>query len=186
MSFLELLLVALGLSLDAFAVALAAGTHERISGFRPAFRLWFHFGLFQSLMTMAGWFLGTSLESVIKSSAHWVAFALLFAVGAHMVWEGCKPFVGESASSRLDPSRGLVLISLSVATSLDALAVGIGIGCLGHSVWYPGIVIGLVAALMSLIGVRLGRMLSGKLGKKLEIAGGIILFLIAMKAAFSP
>jgi putative Mn2+ efflux pump MntP len=181
MSGLELLLVALGLSMDAFAVSLAAGTHQKVQGLGPAFRVWFHFGLFQSLMTVAGWFVGAGLEQVIETWDHWVAFGLLTVVGSKMIWAGCRSGGPECAKLSRDPSRGLLLLSLSVATSLDALAVGVSLGVLGASIWQPGVVIGLVTALMSLVGLRVGGILGAKFGQRMEVAGGVVIVLIGLK-----
>jgi len=181
MSGLELLLVALGLSMDAFAVSLAAGTHQKVRSAGPAFRLWFHFGLFQSLMTVVGWFVGAGLEKFIETWDHWVAFGLLTVVGGKMIWEGWQPGEPGEAKLRQDPSRGLALVSLSLATSLDALAVGVGLGVLGAAIWQPGVVIGLVTALMSLVGLRVGGLLGAKFGRRMEAAGGVVLVLIGVK-----
>jgi putative Mn2+ efflux pump MntP len=181
MSVLELFLIALGLSMDAFAVSLAAGTHQKVRGPGPAFRLWFHFGLFQSLMTVVGWFAGMGLEKIIETWDHWLAFGLLTAVGGKMVWEGRRPGGDTEAELKQDPSRGLVLLSLSVATSLDALAVGVSLGVLRTAIWQPGVVIGLVTALMSLLGLRLGGFLGARFGRWMEVAGGIVLVLIGLR-----
>jgi manganese efflux pump family protein len=177
----ELLLIALGLAMDSFAVSLGAGAHERVRGLRPTFRLWFHFGLFQSLLTFVGWSLGVGMAGLIASWDHWVAFILLGLVGGKMVKEGVAGPNGATEVEKEDPSRGLLMVSLSVATSLDALAVGITLGVLGMSIWYPGAVIGLVTALLSLIGLRIGQFLGRKLGKWMEVGGGIVLLLIALK-----
>jgi manganese efflux pump family protein len=185
MSTLELLLIALGLSMDAFAVSLGAGPHERIRGFRATFRLWFHFGLFQSLMTLVGWLAGASLESVIVAWDHWVAFGLLGLVGAKMVKEGLAGPRAEDRDSQKDPSRGLRLLSLSVATSLDALAVGLTLGMLTVPIWYPVVIIGLVTALLSLLGLRIGRVLGDYLGRWMEVAGGMVLLIIALRVVIS-
>jgi manganese efflux pump family protein len=184
MSGFELWSVALGLSMDAFAVSLGAGTHQQVHGLRPAFRLWFHFGLFQSLMTIAGWFVGAGLEQVIAAWGHWLALVLLCLVGGKMVKEGFSADNGSDQPAAGDPSRGLKLVSLSVATSLDALAVGVSLGVLNVAIWQPGIVIGLVTALLSLVGIRLGQFLGAQFGKKMEVAGGIVLCLIGVKMAF--
>ena len=181
MSIFELLLVSLGLSMDAFAVSLAAGTHRHIQGFRPAFRLWFHFGLFQCLMTVAGWFLGAGLGKMIMAWDHWVAFALLSFVGGNMIKEGFALAEAASEKKQTDPSRGLNLMSLSIGTSLDAMAVGVSLGMMRITIWEPSAVIGLVTALLSLIGLRIGRYLGGKFGKWMEVIGGIVLLLIALK-----
>jgi manganese efflux pump family protein len=177
----QLLAVALGLAMDSFAVSLGAGTHAKVRGFRATFRLWFHFGLFQALMTIAGWFMGASLEKTIAGWDRWVAFGLLALVGLKMMKEGLRPGDGAGSEDREDPSRGLRMLSLSVATSLDALAVGISLGVLAVKIWYPGLVIGLVTALLSLVGLRLGQSLGERFGRGTEVAGGLILILIALK-----
>ena len=185
MSVLELLLVSLGLSMDAFAVSMAAGIHRHIRGFRPAFRLWFHFGLFQCLMTVFGWFLGARLGGVVAAWDHWVAFALLSVVGGKMIQEGQHPpETGDESVAdkpKTDLSRGFSLLSLSIGTSLDAMAVGVSLGMMDIAIWESSVVIGLVTALLSLIGLRIGRFLGAKFGKRMEVVGGIVLLLIALK-----
>lgn len=185
MSVIELLLISLGLSMDAFAVSMAAGIHRHIRGFRPAFRLWFHFGLFQCLMAVLGWFLGASLGGVVEAWDHWVAFVLLSIVGSKMIQGGMQPpeTEGESPTEtpKNDISRGLSLMSLSIGTSLDAMAVGVSLGMMDIAIWESSIVIGLVTALLSLIGLRIGRFLGGRFGKRMEVTGGIVLLLIALK-----
>jgi len=183
MSTLELLLIALALSMDAFAVSLAAGAHEKVRGFRAAFRLWFHFGLFQSLMTVTGWFVGSSLERWVAAWDHWAAFALLSLVGLKMLKEARRRRDGAADADRGDPSRGLVMLSLSVATSVDALAVGVTLGVLRVPIWSPGIVIGAVTGLLSLIGLRIGRLLGERFGRVVEMAGGLLLIAMAFKIA---
>lgn len=173
-----MVLIATGLAMDAFAVSLGAGTHQQVRGWRPAFRLWFHFGLFQSLMTIAGWWLGTGLERIIVRFDHWVAFGLLVWVGGRMVKAGLN---AEPEACGPNPSRGLNMVSLAVATSIDALAVGVSLGVLKVAIWYPSLVIGVVTALLSLVGIRLGSLLGGRFGKRMEVVGGLVLILIALK-----
>lgn len=173
-----MVLIALGLAMDAFAVSLGAGTHQLVRGWRPAFRLWFHFGLFQSLMTILGWWLGNGLERMIVRFDHWVAFGLLVWVGGRMVKAGMNP---EPEACGPNPSRGLNMLSLAVATSIDALAVGVSLGMLKVAIWYPSAVIGVVTALLSLIGIRLGSCLGARFGKRMEIVGGVVLILIAFR-----
>jgi putative Mn2+ efflux pump MntP len=124
MSLWEILVIAVGLSMDAFAVALGASASQRAVGGRATFRLSFHFGLFQCLMPICGWLLGTTVAPLIASVDHWIAFALLGIVGARMVHSGfADEPEGEASGDRgRDPSRGLTLVILSVATSIDALA----------------------------------------------------------------
>jgi putative Mn2+ efflux pump MntP len=178
MTLVEILLIAMGLAMDAFAVCIGAGAQENQRGGRAAFRLSFHFGLFQFLMTVAGWGLGTSVEKLIRTYDHWVAFGLLAFVGIRMVRAGLET---RNAVPSPNLSRGLSLISLSIATSLDALAVGVSLGVLEVNIWPPSLVIGLVAAAFSLGGLKIGRRLGTKFGKRMETAGGVLLILIGLR-----
>lgn len=174
----EIILIALGLAMDAFAVALAAGASGRARGARAAFRLSFHFGLFQFLMPVLGWFGGSLVASRIADLDHWIAFGLLAYIGGRMVKSG----LGAPEESKPDdPSKGMSLVMLSVATSIDALAVGLSIGMLRVSVWYPAVVIGIAAAAMTLIGITLGRRLGLRFGQRMEVVGGLVLVGIGLK-----
>jgi manganese efflux pump family protein len=177
-SFIEVLLIALGLAMDAFAVCLGAGTSQRVSGSRSAFRLAFHFGLFQALMLVLGWLLGFTVERLIADFDHWIAFGLLAFVGARMIRSGLDP---DGETHAADPSRGATLVLLSVATSIDAFAVGLSLAVLNVNIIYPAIVIGLVAAGMSLLGLLLGQRLGKAFGKRMEIVGGLILIGIGVR-----
>lgn len=179
MSFIEIMLIAAGLAMDAFAVSLAAGAAGRSRGRRAAFRLSFHFGLFQALMPVAGWLLGRSFVSLIAAVDHWIAFGLLAFVAARMIRSGLSD--GAESAAAGDPSRGASLVMLSVATSIDALAVGLGLAMLRVDIWYPCVVIGVVTAALSLTGLRLGSILGGRVGKRVEILGGCILLGIGAK-----
>ncbi|HTP00067.1 MAG TPA: manganese efflux pump MntP family protein [Anaerolineales bacterium] len=181
MSFYETLLVALSMAMDAFAVCLIAGATNQANGPRPVFRLSFHFALFQFLMPVFGWLLGRTVEPVIRDYDHWVAFGLLALVGARMIYGALR---GEDVGP-VNPSRGWTLVALSVGVSIDALAVGLGLGVLNISVWYPAFIIGLVTGLLSLVGLRLGRRLGGRLGKPVEIIGGIVLIAIGIRILLS-
>jgi manganese efflux pump family protein len=182
MGFFEVLLIALSMAMDAFAVCLGAGTQQQTSGPRPTFRLSFHFGLFQFLMPIIGWFAGTTIERAIATYDHWIALALLAFVGIRMIRSGVNP---EKESRGEDPSRGWSLVMLSIAVSIDALAIGLSLGLIGVTIWYPAVVIGVVTGLLSWLGIRLGNKLGEKLGKRMEIAGGIILVLIGIRIVIS-
>jgi len=175
---LNLLGVALGLAMDAFAVAIVAGLTLAAVTPRHVFRLAFHFGLFQFLMPVLGWFVGRWLASYVATYDHWLAFALLSYVGGKMLVEA---FRGEEPGSRLDPTRGLLLVTLSVATSIDALAVGLSMAFLHLSVWGPAIVIGMVAAGLTAIGVAFGNRLGQRIGRWAEAGGGCVLLLIGAR-----
>ena len=181
MSFPEVILIALGLAMDAFAVALAAGATGRVGGRRAAFRLCFHFGLFRFLMPILGWLVGHAVASRIASFDHWIAFGLLGIIGVRMIRSGLSADSGETSP---DPSRGISLLMLAIATSIDALAVGLSLAVIGVRIWYPSAVIGVVAAVMTLLGLRLGSRLGGLLGRRMEVLGGIILIGIGVKILF--
>ena len=178
MGFIEILLIALGLAMDAFAVCLGAGTTGFINGPRPVFRLAFHFGLFQALMPVLGWLAGTRVERFIAGFDHWVAFGLLAFVGVRMVRSGLDL---HSESHSTDPSRGSTLIMLSVATSIDAFAIGLSLAVLRVDVFFPALVIGVVAASLSLVGLAIGNRLGRAFGKRMEIIGGLILIAIGAR-----
>ena len=169
--------LAAALAMDAFAVSLAAAAGRLCSGPRAAFRLAFHFGLFQSLMPVAGWYAGYRLAALVAAVDHWVAFGLLALVGGRMIRAGLRP----DGAPRRDPSRGWTLMTLCVATSIDALAVGFSLAMVGVSVWLPSAVIGAVTASLSLAGLAMGRRLGARFGARMEIAGGVVLVAIGVR-----
>jgi manganese efflux pump family protein len=182
MSLAEIIILALALSIDAFAVSLAAAASGRINGHRATFRLSFHFGLFQFLMPVLGWLAGTTLESLLVSVDHWIAFALLSFVGVRMIRAGSDSSPNVNSS---DPSKGLTLLMLSIATSIDALAVGLTLAMLNIRIWQPSIIIGLITATVCFLAIILGNRFEAKFGKKAEIVGGIIIIIIAVRILFS-
>jgi putative Mn2+ efflux pump MntP len=178
LSWLALLGLSVGLAMDAFAVAVATGMVLDTVTPRHVFRLGFHFGLFQFMMPIIGWLAGSQLAGNIKAYDHWVAFLLLAYVGGKMLWEARS---NERDENRADPTRGLKMVSLSVATSLDALAVGVSMALLGVSVWLPSVVIGIVAATLTAIGIGFGRRIGSRWGRWAEVAGGLVLIAIGLK-----
>ena len=182
MNLAEILLIAFGLAMDAFAVCLGVGTTQHIKGPRPVFRLAFHFGLFQALMPILGWLVGSTINQWIAPFDHWIVFALLAFVGIRMIRSGLQD---EDEAETIDPSRGATLIMLSVATSIDAFAVGLSLAVLGVSIILPSIIIGLVAGGMSLLGIFLGGRLGKTFGKRMEVVGGVILIVIGARVVIS-
>jgi putative Mn2+ efflux pump MntP len=179
----EMLLLAAGLAMDAFAVSVGAAIQGHVRGTRPAFRLWFHFGLFQFLMPVIGWYIGVKVARLIGAFDHWVAFGLLAYVGLKMVISGFRP--GRDPSVAADPTRGWILVGLSLATSVDALAVGLSLAMLRVDIWYPSAVIGLVTAALSFVGVELGNRLGRQFSRRAEVIGGAILILIGLRIVLS-
>ncbi|HNX75087.1 MAG TPA: manganese efflux pump MntP family protein [Candidatus Rifleibacterium sp.] len=176
--------IAFALGCDAFAVGMAVGTRSPCQ--RACFRLWFHFGLFQFLMPVIGWAIGSSVYEYIKDVDHWIAFGLMFFIAARMFKESLstEEEKDEEQSGNGDPTRGWSLVGLSVATSIDALGVGFGMGIARMNLLKPAIIIGVTAALMTYTGIVLGRRLSATFGKRVETFGAIVLFVIAFKLLY--
>jgi putative Mn2+ efflux pump MntP len=179
MPFWTIFLIAIGLAMDCFAVSLGVGTAHTAVGIRPNFRIFFHFGLFQGAMTLLGWLAGTTVAAYISNIDHWVAFVCLAFVGGRMLHGGLHK--GAKASAIPNPSRGLTLVMLSVATSIDALAVGLSLALLSVNVFWAALLIGGVSAVLSLVGLLLGNQLGLRFGKSMEILGGIILIAIGLR-----
>ena len=171
------LFIATSLAMDAFAVSLGIGTTRRAEDLRSRFRLSFHFGLFQSLMTILGWMMGSSVARYIAAFDHWVAFGLLAYVGGNMLRSGMS---SKSEENTPNPSRGKTLILLCIATSLDAMAVGLGMAIIRAPIVQPAILIGVVTLGLSAFGLGIGGRLGEKFGKRMEIVGGLILIAIGL------
>jgi manganese efflux pump family protein len=180
MRIVDILLIAIGLAMDAFAVALAVGLHlARNGGVAPRqyFRLGFHFGLFQFLMPIIGWLAGTTVRSYIESYDHWLAMALLTYIGIKLIREGRRSEDYHLA----DPTKGMSLVVLSIATSIDALAMGLSLAILGSGIIYPAAIIGVVASAFTLSGLALGRKIGGAWRSRVALIGGLILIGIGVK-----
>jgi len=172
----SILAIAVGLGADAFSVALGVGAGTRFRG--QAFRLSFHFGLFQTFMPLIGWGIGTSVVDWVRGWDHWFASGVLAVVAAHVFVEAWKE---ERQTTETDLSRGWYLVTLSVATSIDALAVGLVFGVMQLQPWWPSLLIGIIAAGMTLSGLFLGRRLRASYGRWIETAGGVLLLMVAIK-----
>ena len=182
MDIIEIVFIAIGLAMDASAVSLVAAASGYAKTKRAAFRLSFHFGLFQFFMPILGWVLGRSIVDQISSLDHWIAFGLLTIVGTRMIRSGINP---SEQNVKRDPSRGLTLIILSIATSIDAMAVGLSLAMLEVNIWYPSIIIGIITSILSLVAIRLGNRLGIMFGQRMEIAGGAILIAIGFRIVLS-
>ena len=182
MGWLNILGIAVGLAMDAFAVSIVAGlTIERLTR-RHVFRLAFHFGLFQFMMTMLGWLAGRSIAGYVVAGGHWVAFGLLSVIGVKMLWEARS---SEAPQYTGDPTRGWMLVALSVATSIDALAVGLSMALVGVAVWLPSVVIGIVAAAMTTTGICFGSRFGRRGGRFARVLGGLVLIGIGVRILVS-
>ncbi len=181
MSFYSLLLIAISLAMDAFAVSAIGGATIQPIERRTCFRLSFHFGLFQFLMPIIGWFAGSQFVSYIESWDHWFAFGLLSLIGGKMIYES---FQSIDQNVR-DISRGWTLVSLSIATSIDALAIGLTLALLNVHILMPSLLIGVVAGIFSLLGIALGRRFGIRFGPKIYLPGGLILIFLGIRILLS-
>ena len=180
MSFWALFLIALGVSADAFAVALGKGLHMKRFNLPHAVVIAGTFGLAQALMPLLGWLLGTTFARFIADYDHWVAFGLLAVIGGKMLYEAFSRH--EDTDEDTDDRLGVrELLVLAVATSIDALAVGVTLAFLPVSIGWAVLLIGITTAVLSFVGVVVGRRVGARFGKPAEIAGGVVLILIGVQ-----
>lgn len=178
MNYITLLLIAFGLSMDAFAVSISNGITIQRQRTNHALRIGIFFGSFQALMPLIGWSVGLNLRGLISGVDHWIAFALLSFIGCKMIYESRKMDAREKETKSLSL---VTLLILSVATSIDALAVGLSFALLNISIVTPILVIGFVTFALSFLGVLTGSKIGHFFEKKIEILGGLILIGIGIK-----
>ncbi|MCL1865464.1 MAG: manganese efflux pump MntP family protein [Spirochaetes bacterium] len=187
MSYITIFGLSIGLAMDAFAVSISYGCAPKKISVRDMFIIALFFGAFQALMPITGWYLGKFFANLIQSFAHWIALWLLSYIGIKMIIDGVKDDdtvdsdiidSNSNINSTIDIKR---LFILSIATSIDALVVGLSLSFIGYDILIPAVIIGLVTFICSLIGVRAGVRLRSILGKKAEIFGGIVLIAIGIK-----
>lgn len=177
MGAIEILLISIGLAMDAFAVSVCKGLAMKKMNWKKAAIIGLYFGIFQAVMPVIGYFLGTTFEIFITYVDHWVAFILLVGIGINMV----KEAFNKESENRNDNVDMKTMLVLSIATSIDALAIGITFACLKIQIVMPVITIGLITFIISVIGVKIGNRFGDKYGKKAEIMGGVILILLGIK-----
>ena len=178
MTFGEIFLLAVGLSMDAFAVSVCKGLAMPKATLKAELTCGVWFGGFQALMPVIGFFLGALFANAIKAIDHWVAFGLLAIIGANMLKEA---FDRECVEHSADMSVKTMFV-MAVATSIDALAVGISLAMAGNvNIWVAAVLIGITTCLLSALGVKIGNIFGSRFEKKAEAAGGIILILLGVK-----
>ncbi len=181
MTFFNILLIAVALSLDAAAVSAANGAHHHRMPLTTALKISLFFGLFQFIMPLIGWWVGFGLEKIISQFDHWIAFSLLSILGIKMILESLKS-VNEKT---IDIHNIKVLFLLSIATSIDALVVGMTFALLPVNIWLAVIIIGLTTFVLSFLSIYIGKKCGEQWGRKAEIIGGLILVLIGIKILLS-
>jgi len=174
--------IAFGLAMDALAVSIASGIFIQEMTPRHVFRLAFHFGLFQALMPIIGWLAGTGFAAHIVEWDHWVAFGLLTFLGGKMALDGIREAAPELSR---DPSRGFMMVSLALATSIDALAVGLSFAMLNIDIWVPCLIIGVITGALSMFGVLFGNRIGHRWRRSAALLGGLVLILIGTKILLS-
>jgi len=181
MPLFQILFIAVGLAMDAFAVSLASGF-----SLKRSFLFWgciiaLFFGGFQALMPVIGWFCGNLFREYIEKFDHWIAFGLLVIIGIRMIYEA---FCSQPEKKLIRPTNLIVLFGLAIATSIDALAVGLSFSLLDTHIFLPALLIGVVTFIISFCGVMLGKSLGVKWGERAHVFGGIVLILIGIKILF--
>ncbi|OHB62042.1 MAG: hypothetical protein A2167_03570 [Planctomycetes bacterium RBG_13_46_10] len=178
MTLITIIIIAVGLAMDTFAISIVSGAVYKELHIKHALRIAFFFGVFQAIMPLIGFLAGMSIKNYITSYDHWVAFGLLCAVGGKMIYESFKI---KPAEDSLNPSNIIVLLVLSVATSIDALAVGITLSFLRVSLVEVVSIIGLVTFVLSYLGVFIGKRYGHFFENKIEAVGGLILIGLGIK-----
>ena len=166
--------------MDAFAVSVASGVALKSVSARQTFRLAWHFGLFQAMMPILGWSAGLTVRRHIQAYDHWIAFGLLVFVAQGMLRSAIKE--EEKRADVKDPTKGMTMVMLSVATSIDALAVGLSLSMISVSIWTSALIIGVVAGAFTTVGMHLGKTIGGlpQLRRWAQLMGGIVLLAIGV------
>jgi putative Mn2+ efflux pump MntP len=178
MDYFTILVIALGLSFDTFAVSLSYGVIRSGIIFRQAAWIAIVLAVFQGGLTVAGYFLGSIFSDALKATDHWIALGLLSFLGIKMIIEGLKKTIDDAPK---DYSSNIVLLTIALGTSIDAFAVGISFALLDVKIWAAGTVIGVVTFIASMTAIRIGKSAGVRLGNKVEIIGGLLLIAIGVK-----
>lgn len=178
MGILEIFFIGIGLAMDAFAVSLCKGLAMKKMDWKKAIIIGLYFGIFQAIMPVIGYFLGVGFEDKITSVDHWVAFVLLAIIGINMIKEAFQKTEEKVDGDQIDFKT---MILLAIATSIDALAIGITFAFLKTNILLAITIIGIITFIISIIGVKIGNKFGSKYENKAEFAGGVILILMGLK-----
>ena len=182
MGVVEIIIIAVGLAMDAFAVAIGKGLSVKRIEPRHSMSVGLWFGGFQALMPLVGYMLGISFSSLVSHIDHWIAFTLLGLIGANMIREAVSKDEHDAESGRDFSARQMLL--LAIATSIDALAVGVSLAFIGTNIWLAVTIIGFITMILSMIGLRIGNVFGSRHKSRAEIFGGCILIFIGSKILF--
>lgn len=182
MDIITIFLIAIGLSFDTFAVSISTGLVIKQIKFKQALKIAFVLAFLQTLMPFIGWFAGKQIFSLIKSFDHWLAFILLSILGVKMIFESFKK---EEEKKNFNPLKLSVLLGMGIATSIDALVVGVSFAFIRTNIWLAIAIIGFITFLVAMLGMLFGKNVGNKFGKRFEILGGLILISIGVKILIS-
>jgi len=177
LEFITIFLIAIGLCFDSFAVSVSSGLMMKHISFFDAMKISFSLAFFQGLMPLLGWLAGKRISEYLSNYDHWIAFGLLVIIGLRMIWESQKP----DEDKTFNPLNIWFIIYMSIATSIDALIVGLSFAFLNTNIYISIIIIGIVTFIAAMLGILFGKKAGAHFGKKMEILGGIILIIIASK-----
>lgn len=167
--------------MDSFAVSITSGLVLKRIDFKNASKIAFSLGFFQALMPTLGWLIGIKIHSYIESFDHWIAFGLLFIIGLKMILESLKE---DEDDKNFNPLNIRILLMMSLATSIDALVVGISFAFIEYNWFVSGFIIGATTYIISMLGILFGKKMGHRFGNKMEIVGGVILILLGVKILF--
>lgn len=177
MDLVAVVLIAIGLSFDTFAVSVSSGVVLPRITFKQGISIAIVLAFFQALMPVLGWSAGKTIVSYVKHLDHWIAFILLLGLGAKMIYESYK----KNETAKPNPLDWKVRITMAIATSIDALIVGFSFAFLEYNIWISALIIGFITFLVSMLGLLFGKKVGPRLGKRMEIVGGVILIAIGLK-----
>lgn len=179
MNLLTTILLALGMSVDAFAAALARGAGSLHYTWRQTVKTALIFGIVETITPLIGWLVGSMTQKFIAEYDHWLAFGLLLALGLKMIWGALHDDDDDDEAAAADKNRTdttlLLTVITAIATSIDSMVVGVGLAFLDANIWLTALAIGTSTTIMAAIGLRLGRLLGQKIGSRAEMAGGVVL-----------
>lgn len=178
--FITFILLGIGLSFDSFAVSISCGLMKREIRFSQAVVFAGSLAFFQAVFPIIGWLIGGAIQNIIASVDHWIAFGLLSLIGGKMIYEGTQ----KEEVKDFNPFKFSVLIGLSIATSIDALVVGLSFGFLEMPILFPVLIIGVVTFIAAMLGMLFGKNIPAKRSQQSLIVGGIILILIGIKVLY--
>lgn len=179
MNLITLSLIGIGLSVDSLAASITTGACSRKIRVSHVLKVAVFMAVFQGTMPLLGWIIGSSFKSVIASFDHWVAFILLLGIGGKLIYEGIKSSNDEN--SGLAPTKTLLLMGMALATSIDALIIGISFGLIDVDIWLAMVVIGIATFIFSSLGVLVGKKIGKSINKGIEVAGGMVLIALGLK-----